>query len=95
MILLEPKKLSFEAQASALLDVPDKSFCHHHSYIFVVLNIAQWRAAHLQTLFTVRKSNFDTVAKNLTSVSLGGVGHCCTWHVQVQSGLIGSYVTMT
>lgn len=23
---------------------------------------------------------------------LGGVGHCCAWHVQVQSSLIGSYV---
>ena len=22
---------------------------------------------------------------------LGGVGHCCTWHVQVPSGVIGSY----
>jgi hypothetical protein len=24
---------------------------------------------------------------------LGGVGHCCAWHVQVRSSLIGSYVT--
>ena len=23
---------------------------------------------------------------------LGGVGHCCTWHVQVSSGLKGSYL---
>src|ERR1700674_5556937 len=23
--------------------------------------------------------------------SLGGVGHCCAWHVRVPSGLIGSF----
>ena len=23
------------------------------------------------------------------SIQLGGVGHCCTWHVRVPSGLIG------
>jgi hypothetical protein len=23
---------------------------------------------------------------------LGGVGQCCAWHVQVSSGLIGSYL---
>lgn len=61
--------LSFEAQANALLDVPDRCFRYHHSYIFVALNIIQRRAAHLQTYFTVKKSKFDAVAKQLTSVS--------------------------
>jgi hypothetical protein len=64
-----PTKLSFEAQANAFLDLPDKSFRHHHSYIFVALNIIQRRTAHLHTHFTVRKSKFETVARNLTSVS--------------------------
>jgi Helitron helicase-like domain at N-terminus len=62
-------KLSFESQANALLDVPDHSFRYHHSYIFVALNIIQRRAAHLQTHFTVKKSKFDVVARELTSVS--------------------------
>ena len=62
-------KLSLEAQANALLDLPDKSFRHHHSYIFVALNIIQRRASHLHTHFTVRKSQFDHVAGQLTSVS--------------------------
>src|ERR1700733_14364155 len=66
---LRPTKLSFEAQANALLDLPDRCFRHHHSYIFVALNIIQRRASHLQTHFTIRKSSFDSIAKSLTSVS--------------------------
>ena len=62
-------KLSFEAQANAFLDVPDKCFRSHHSYIFVALNIIQRQTAHLHTHFTVKKSKFDSVARNLTSVS--------------------------
>jgi hypothetical protein len=62
-------KLSFEAHANALLDVPDKSFRHHHSYIFVALNIIQRRLSHLHTHFTVRKSNFDSIARKLTAMS--------------------------
>jgi hypothetical protein len=27
---------------------------------------------------------------DITAYLLGGVGHCCTWHVQVSSVLIGS-----
>ena len=62
-------KLSFNAQAEAFLDLPDKCFRHHHSYIFVALNIIQRRAAHLQTHFTVGKTKFDQIANELTSVS--------------------------
>jgi hypothetical protein len=61
--------LSFPMQVNALLDVPDKSFRRHDSYIFVVLNIMQRRAAHLHTHFTVRKLQFDSITKSLTSVS--------------------------
>ena len=63
-----PTKLSFQAQANALLDVPDKLFRHHQSYIFVALNIIQRRWAHLHTHFTVRKSKFDSIAKDLIKV---------------------------
>jgi hypothetical protein len=79
-------KLSFDAQANAFLDVPDKSFRHHHSYIFVVLNISQQRAAHLQTHFTVRKSNFDDVARSSTSVS-PSVLHSLAHHLQHEGKL--------
>ena len=62
-------KLTLEAQANAFLDVPDRCFRYHHSYIFVVLNIIQRRTAHLQTHFTVQRSKFDSVAKRLAAVS--------------------------
>ena len=62
-------KLSFETHANALLDVPDKLFCWHQSFIFVTLNIIQRRLSHLHTHFTVRKSNFDSIAAKLTSLS--------------------------
>ena len=34
-------KISFQAHANALLDVPDHSFCCHHTFMFVILNIIQ------------------------------------------------------
>jgi len=46
-----PTKLSFKAQANAFLDVADCSLWHHHSYIFVALNIIQRRASHLHSLY--------------------------------------------
>ncbi|KAG1841612.1 hypothetical protein C8R48DRAFT_620117, partial [Suillus tomentosus] len=64
-----PTALSFEAQAHYYLTLVDRSFHYHHSYLFVALNMIQRRAAHLQTFFTVRKSNFDNVARKLTQVS--------------------------
>ena len=62
-------KLSFETHANALLDVPNKSFRHHQSFIFVILNIIQRRLAHLHTHFTVRKSSFESVAARLTALT--------------------------
>lgn len=61
--------LSFEQQARYYLNLPDRAFRYHHSYLFVVLNILQRRAAHLHTFFTVRKSNFHMVARKLSQVS--------------------------
>ena len=66
---LRNPKLSFETHANVLLDVPDKCFRHHYSYIFVVLNILQRRLSHLHTHFTVRKSNFESIATKITSLS--------------------------
>ncbi|KAG1808407.1 uncharacterized protein BJ212DRAFT_1449037 [Suillus subaureus] len=44
------------------LELADQSFCYHHSYLFEALNMVQCQAAHLQTFFTVHKSNFDDVS---------------------------------
>jgi len=66
-----PTPLSFDRQAKYCLSIVDRSFRYHHSFIFVVLNIMQRRQAHLQTHFTVKKSNFESVARELTSVSAG------------------------
>ena len=41
--------ISFAKQASYCLDLADRSFRYHHSFMFVVLNIIQRRTAHLQT----------------------------------------------
>ena len=62
-------KVSFQAQTNALLDVPDKSFRRHQTFIFVALNIMQRRLSHLHTHFTVRKCNFESVALKLTSLT--------------------------
>jgi hypothetical protein len=66
---LRSPKLSFQSHANALLDVPDKSFRRHQTFLFVALNIMQRRLSHLHTYFTVRKSNFDTIAKRLTTLT--------------------------
>jgi len=60
--------LSFANQAKYCLDLADKSFRYHHSFLFVVLNIIQRRTAHLQTHFTVRRSRFESVASKLIAV---------------------------
>ena len=62
-------KVSFQSHVNALLDVPDKSFRRHQLFIFVALNIMQRRLCHLHTHFTVRKSNFDSIATKLTALS--------------------------
>ena len=56
-------RISFQAHANAQLDVPNHSFHHHHTFMFVILNIIQRRTGHLQAHFTVQNSQFDDVAK--------------------------------
>ena len=41
--------VSFQKQANYYLDLADRSFQYHHSFIFAVVNILQGRAAHLHT----------------------------------------------
>ena len=49
----QPSLLSFTQQAEYYLDISDRSFRYHYSYIFIVLNIMQRCATHLHTHFTV------------------------------------------
>ena len=60
--------LSFQQQAQYLLNVPDRSFRYHQSFLFVVLNIHQRHLAHLYMAFTCKKSNFNRIAERLTSI---------------------------
>lgn len=68
-----PTKLSFKAQANYYLDITDRKFRYHHSFIFVVLNIIQRREGHLQTSFTVKRSNFDQVARAINETSADSI----------------------
>ena len=60
--------ISFQKQAEYYLDLADRSFRYHHSFLFVVLNIIQRRTAHLHTHFTIRRSQFERVATKLVAV---------------------------
>jgi hypothetical protein len=61
--------LGFCRQIEYTLDLANKSFRYHHSYMFVTLNIWQRRMVHLHTHFTVHRAHFDTLAKSLASVT--------------------------
>ena len=64
-----PTALSFKEQAQYYFNISDRAFRYHFSYIFVALNMLQRRMAHLHTSFTVKKSNFDLIARKLVAVS--------------------------
>ena len=57
--------VSFQKQANYYLDPADCSFQYHHSFIFVVVNILQRRAAHLHTFLTVSQSCFKALSESL------------------------------
>ncbi|KAG2737789.1 hypothetical protein P692DRAFT_201732591, partial [Suillus brevipes Sb2] len=61
--------LAFDRQAKYFLNLSDRRFRYHETFLFVTLNMLQRRRAHLQTSFVVRKSNFESIARNLTTVS--------------------------
>lgn len=64
-----PTPISFQHQAQYLLNICDRSFRYHHSFMFVALNIIQRQTAHLHTYFTCKRSNFLHIARQLTQVS--------------------------
>ena len=55
-------------QTKYYLNLVDRSFRYHHSFLFVTLNIIQRRKAHLQTHFTIRRSRFESVASKLVAI---------------------------
>ena len=70
--------VGFRQQAEYFLDLADRSFRHHRSFMFVALNIYQRRTAHLHTALTVRKQNFSEIANHivkLTAKELEDVAH--------------------
>ncbi|KIM55823.1 hypothetical protein SCLCIDRAFT_45525, partial [Scleroderma citrinum Foug A] len=64
-----PVSLSFQQQAAYYLNLHNRSFRYHNTFIFVCLNIMQCRQAHLYTYFTIRKSYFSKIAQELALVS--------------------------
>jgi len=64
-----PTALSFKEQAQYYFNISDRAFRYHFSYIFVAFNMLQRRMAHLHTYFTVKNSNFDSIARKLVAVS--------------------------
>ena len=51
--------LSFMVQANYYFNIPNHSFHSHHAFMFMTLNIIQWRACYLQTHFTPKKKSID------------------------------------
>ena len=66
--------------------MPNKSFRHHQSFILVTLNIIQQWLCHLHTHFTVQRSNFDSIARKLTSLSPDVLKHVAT-HLEQEHSL--------
>ncbi|KAF6750244.1 hypothetical protein DFP72DRAFT_818085, partial [Ephemerocybe angulata] len=64
-----PEKLSFAKQAEYYLNIPDRNFRYHYSFLFVILNMVQRRKSHLHTHFTVNSTRFQSIAPKLTSLS--------------------------
>ena len=61
--------VSFKEQAAYYFNISDRSFRYHFSYIFIALNMLQHRLAYLHTSFTVKNSNFDSIARQLIAIS--------------------------
>jgi len=61
--------ISFQKHVEYLLDLADRRFRYHRSFLFIALNIYQQRKAHLHTWLTVKKSRFDYIAPKLAPIS--------------------------
>lgn len=63
------KSVTFLPRANALLDCPDRSVRYHWSFLFTAINIYQRHQAHLHTHLTVQRSDFESLAQKISSVS--------------------------
>lgn len=64
-----PTALSFKEQAAYYFDIPDRSFRYHFAYMFVALNMVRRQITHLHTYFSTKRSNFDSVARQLLEIA--------------------------
>ncbi|PBK69311.1 hypothetical protein ARMSODRAFT_1037826, partial [Armillaria solidipes] len=60
--------VSFETQANYCLDIANRCFRYHESFIFVVMNMIQRRQAHLHTHFAVNEPDFESVASDISGI---------------------------
>lgn len=70
--------VSFCSQANLYLDLSDRVFRWHNSFIFIVMNMIQRCEAHLHTHLAVKSSNFAATAadiKGVTPHTLHSVSH--------------------
>ncbi|KZV80625.1 hypothetical protein EXIGLDRAFT_629844, partial [Exidia glandulosa HHB12029] len=63
------QSIGFQTHASYLLDLGDRSFSQHRSFNFIVVNILQRRAVHLETRFRMRTSHLEKITPDLLKIS--------------------------
>ncbi|PBK66565.1 hypothetical protein ARMSODRAFT_890270, partial [Armillaria solidipes] len=61
--------VSFRSQANLYLDLSDRTFRWHNSFIFVAMNMIQRREAHLHTHLAIKSSNFAATAADIEGVT--------------------------
>jgi len=61
--------IGFRAHVEYLLDLADRRFRYHRSFLFIALNIFQRHLCHSETSLTVAKSRYDAIAPKLVSLT--------------------------
>lgn len=61
--------IGFRAHIEYLLDLADRRFRYHRSFLFIALNIFQRHMCHSETSLTVTKSRYDAIAPKLASLT--------------------------
>ncbi|EJD34425.1 hypothetical protein AURDEDRAFT_76182, partial [Auricularia subglabra TFB-10046 SS5] len=65
----DSQHVGLQNHASYLLNLADRSFSSHRTFVFIVMNILQRRAVHTQTSFRTRSSYVDSLAPDLLRVT--------------------------
>ncbi|EJD34162.1 hypothetical protein AURDEDRAFT_76427, partial [Auricularia subglabra TFB-10046 SS5] len=65
----DKNRVPFRAHANYLIDLCDRRFSAHPEFMFVVVNILQRRAVHLETRFRLRSSHIEAIEPHLLSVT--------------------------